>query len=117
MVLSWIHLPPKKDNQFVLNRVAQIRSRVQQVQRNHITETSNPADCAYRGISSNTLLNHPLWWGSILVPPVGLGDVTFPVVNGENGETLLTVVKVTSPNPTGSTRIDPVVWSTMVIVT
>ncbi|GBM92581.1 hypothetical protein AVEN_39895-1 [Araneus ventricosus] len=33
--------------------------------------------------------------------PVGLGDVTFPVVNVRK--------KVTSPNPTGSTRIDPLV--------
>ncbi|GBN08974.1 hypothetical protein AVEN_163245-1 [Araneus ventricosus] len=32
IVLSWIHLPPKKGNQFVLNRVTQIKSLVPQVQ-------------------------------------------------------------------------------------
>ncbi|GBM80374.1 hypothetical protein AVEN_166516-1 [Araneus ventricosus] len=37
--------------------------------------------------------------GSILVSPVGLGDVTFPPVNPRE--------KATSPNLTGNTKIDP----------
>ncbi|GBN24672.1 hypothetical protein AVEN_70360-1 [Araneus ventricosus] len=62
IVLSWIHLPPRKGNQFVLNRLTQIISLVPQAQWNHIAGTSNPTDCAYRGLSPSTLLNHPLWW-------------------------------------------------------
>ncbi|GBL81080.1 hypothetical protein AVEN_83152-1 [Araneus ventricosus] len=62
IVLSWIHLPPKKGNHFAINRVAQIKSLVPQAQWNHIAGTSNPADCASRGISPNSLLKHSLWW-------------------------------------------------------
>ncbi|GBL78910.1 hypothetical protein AVEN_48885-1 [Araneus ventricosus] len=61
-VLNWIHLPPKKGNQFIVNRVAQIKSLVPQAQWNHIAGTSDPADSASRGISPNSLLNHSLWW-------------------------------------------------------
>ncbi|GBM22158.1 hypothetical protein AVEN_190816-1 [Araneus ventricosus] len=62
IVLSWIHFPPKKGNQIVLNRVAQIKSLVPQAQWNSIAGTSNPADCASRAISPNTLLNYQFWW-------------------------------------------------------
>ncbi|GBM63634.1 hypothetical protein AVEN_174016-1 [Araneus ventricosus] len=61
IVFNCIHLPPKKSNQFVVDRVARIKSLVPQIQWNHIAGTFIPADCAFRGFSPNSLLNNSLW--------------------------------------------------------
>lgn len=62
IVLNWINSPPTKGNQFVTNRATHIKSLVPQAIWTYVPSSSNPADCASRGIFPKNLVNHKLWW-------------------------------------------------------
>ncbi|XP_065371866.1 uncharacterized protein LOC135963802 [Calliphora vicina] len=61
-VLSWIRGQSSRWPVYVGNRVAEIQRRSHTSQWRYISTRENPADCASRGISSNELVEHELWW-------------------------------------------------------
>jgi len=62
VVLTWLRTPPYKLKTYVANRVSQTQEIIPLEAWRHISTTSNPADCASRGIPASQLVNHPLWW-------------------------------------------------------
>ncbi|XP_024891955.1 uncharacterized protein LOC112467525 [Temnothorax curvispinosus] len=62
VTLTWIksHAPRWKD--FVRNRVSQIQELTANAHWKYVPGTSNPADCASRGLSTAQLQSHSLWW-------------------------------------------------------
>lgn len=62
IVLSWLRDTPNRWTTFVANRVAEIQELTINDQWRHINSKDNPADCLSRGITSQEILNHSLWW-------------------------------------------------------
>ncbi|XP_063989937.1 uncharacterized protein LOC135169131 [Diachasmimorpha longicaudata] len=62
VALAWITSHPSRWKEFVHNRVAEIQETLPEATWRHISGKENPADCASRGISTNQLIEHPLWW-------------------------------------------------------
>ncbi|XP_063989736.1 uncharacterized protein LOC135168999 [Diachasmimorpha longicaudata] len=62
VALAWISSHPSRWKEFVHNRVAEIQKTLPEATWRHISGKENPADCASRGISTNQLIEHPLWW-------------------------------------------------------
>ncbi|XP_011312921.1 uncharacterized protein [Fopius arisanus] len=62
VALAWITSHPSRWKEFVHNRVAEIQETLPEATWRHISGKDNPADCASRGISTNQLIEHPLWW-------------------------------------------------------
>ncbi|XP_011883656.1 PREDICTED: uncharacterized protein LOC105570816 [Vollenhovia emeryi] len=59
---SWIRSHASRWKDFVRNRVAQIQELTPAAHWRYIPGTSNPADCASRGLTTTQLQNHALWW-------------------------------------------------------
>ncbi|XP_026830319.1 uncharacterized protein LOC105279648 [Ooceraea biroi] len=62
IVLAWLDRHPSQWKTFVANRVAEIRNRAPNAEWQYVSTLDNPADCASRGLISNELISHPLWW-------------------------------------------------------
>ena len=62
IVLSWFHGNPNRFKPFVGNRVAEVMELVPPTRWHHVPGTSNPADCASRGLFPSELVNLKLWW-------------------------------------------------------
>ncbi|XP_011879269.1 PREDICTED: uncharacterized protein LOC105568304 [Vollenhovia emeryi] len=62
VTLSWIRSHVSRWKDFVRNRVAQIQELTPAAHWRYIPGTSNPADCASRGLTTTQLQNHALWW-------------------------------------------------------
>ena len=62
VVLSWLSGNPRRFKTYVGNRVAQIVNRIPPERWKHVPGTSNPADCASRGLFPSDLVHHELWW-------------------------------------------------------
>lgn len=62
VALSWIRSHPYRWQTFVANRVTQIQEKVPPGRWFHVSGTSNPADCASRGLFPKELHSHSLWW-------------------------------------------------------
>ncbi|XP_011312152.1 uncharacterized protein [Fopius arisanus] len=62
VALAWITSHPSCWKEFVHNRGAEIQETLPEATWRHVSGKDNPADCASRGISTNQLINHPLWW-------------------------------------------------------
>ncbi|XP_043498359.1 uncharacterized protein LOC122521579 [Polistes fuscatus] len=62
VTLKWIkaHLSRWKD--YVRNRVTKIQELTETAHWRHVPGTSNPADCGSRGITTDKLKEHSLWW-------------------------------------------------------
>ncbi|XP_071580243.1 uncharacterized protein [Temnothorax nylanderi] len=62
VTLYWITTHPSRWKDFVRNRVAAIQEMLPQGSWNFIPGKQNPADCAFRGLTPEQLINHNLWW-------------------------------------------------------
>ncbi|XP_011169507.2 uncharacterized protein LOC105202619 [Solenopsis invicta] len=62
VVLAWVTQHPSKWKTFILNRVAEIQTRLPSASWRYVPTDENPADCASRRISGSKLVSHPLWW-------------------------------------------------------
>ena len=62
IVLAWLDGNTRTGNQYVYTRVYYVLEHTEPQTWKHVPGISNPADCASRGITPSTLLNHPLWW-------------------------------------------------------
>ena len=62
IVLYWLDGSPRRFKTFVGNRVSNILSLFSSSAWNHVPTSSNPADCASRGLLPQELLNFDLWW-------------------------------------------------------
>lgn len=62
VTLSWIKSHASRWKDFVRNRVAQIQELTPGAHWRYIPGTSNPADCASRGLTTTQLQSHSLWW-------------------------------------------------------
>ncbi|XP_011883612.1 PREDICTED: uncharacterized protein LOC105570777, partial [Vollenhovia emeryi] len=62
VTLSWIRSHASRWKDFVRSRVAQIQELTPAAHWRYIPGTSNPADCASRGLTTTQLQNHALWW-------------------------------------------------------
>ncbi|XP_054001602.1 uncharacterized protein LOC128888603 [Hylaeus anthracinus] len=62
VTLTWIKSQPGRWKEFVRNRVSQIHELAPDAQWRHVPGTSNSADCASRGISTDQLEKLNLWW-------------------------------------------------------
>lgn len=62
VVLSWLSCHPSKWKTFVANRVSEITTQIPSAHWRHVPSSSNPADCASRGISADDLISKTLWW-------------------------------------------------------
>ncbi|RLU22410.1 hypothetical protein DMN91_004688 [Ooceraea biroi] len=62
IVLAWLDCHPSHWKTFVANRVAEIRSRLPDVDWRYVPTAENPADCASQGLLGSELLSHSLWW-------------------------------------------------------
>lgn len=82
IVLAWLRKPASQLKPYVANRVGCIQQHSKMANWNHIRSRFNPADCASRGITAESLTNHHLWWHG---PPSLLDDEQlspeFPTLN------------------------------------
>lgn len=62
IVLAWLRGGSSRWTTFVSNRVSEILNILDYRQWKHVTTDSNPADCVSRGIATQDLLEHSLWW-------------------------------------------------------
>lgn len=62
IVLTWIRSHPSRWKTFVANRVAKIQVDLPAAVWRHVPTSSNPADCASRGLYGDELITHHLWW-------------------------------------------------------
>lgn len=62
IVLSWLVNPHTDFKVFVSNRVNQMKQMLPQCQWRYVRSSSNPADCASRGLMPSELLQHALYW-------------------------------------------------------
>nr|XP_034194844.1 uncharacterized protein LOC117611069 [Osmia lignaria] len=62
VTLAWIKTHPSKWKDYVRNRVIQIQGITQNFHWRHVPGSSNPADCASRGMATDQLQQHSLWW-------------------------------------------------------
>lgn len=60
--LHWITSDPSKWKPYVRRRVQTIQGNIPSAKWFHIPGVTNPADCASRGITTDELIHHPLWW-------------------------------------------------------
>ena len=60
--LHWLDGSPQNFKKFVGNRVSFILDRLPANTWRHIPTSSNPADCASRGLLPKDLVQHSLWW-------------------------------------------------------
>ena len=67
IILSWLDGSPRRLQTYVANRVGQILKLLPSTAWRHVPTDSNPADCASRGMLHNELLQHKLWWDTILL--------------------------------------------------
>ncbi|XP_011858095.1 PREDICTED: uncharacterized protein LOC105555679 [Vollenhovia emeryi] len=62
IVLTWLRSHPSRWATFVANRVHAVQTNMMDALWSYVPTSSNPADCASRGIPGDELLSHPLWW-------------------------------------------------------
>lgn len=62
IVLHWMRGHPNRLKTFVANRVSDILERGNIDQWHHVSGKENPADCATRGLDTDALSTHGLWW-------------------------------------------------------
>lgn len=62
IVIHWLRAQPSKWKTFVANRVASIQHRIPISCWRHVPTVENPADCASRGIDTDSLQSSSLWW-------------------------------------------------------
>lgn len=62
IVIAWLNTPPHRLQTFEANRVAKITSSPTSFTWRHVPTNLNPADCASRGMSAQSLSAHDLWW-------------------------------------------------------
>ncbi|XP_071581073.1 uncharacterized protein [Temnothorax nylanderi] len=62
VTLTWIKSHASRWKDFVRNRVSQIQDLTAKAHWRYVPGTSNPADCASRGLTTAQLQSHSLWW-------------------------------------------------------
>ncbi|XP_071578007.1 uncharacterized protein [Temnothorax nylanderi] len=62
VTLTWIKSHASRWKDFVRNRVSQIQDLTAKAHWKYVPGTSNPADCASRGLTTSQLQSHSLWW-------------------------------------------------------
>ncbi|XP_024869007.1 uncharacterized protein LOC112452824, partial [Temnothorax curvispinosus] len=62
VTLTWIKSHASRWKDFVRNRVSQIQELTANAHWKYVPGTSNPADCASRGLNTAQLQSHSLWW-------------------------------------------------------
>lgn len=62
VTLTWIKAPASRWKDYVRNRVLQIQQLTAHAQWRHVPGTSNPADGPSRGLNTQQLKDHPIWW-------------------------------------------------------
>ena len=62
VTLTWIKSHASRWKDYVRNRVSQIQELTQEAHWRHVPGSSNPADCASRGLTTAQLEHHHLWW-------------------------------------------------------
>ena len=62
IVLSWIRGDPERWKTFVSNRIHTILKSTSPTQWHHVPTADNPADASSRGLSTDQLCHHILWW-------------------------------------------------------
>lgn len=62
IVIAWLNTPPHRLQTFEANRVAKITSSPTSSTWRHVPTNLNPADCASRGMSAQSISAHDLWW-------------------------------------------------------
>ncbi|XP_071578375.1 uncharacterized protein [Temnothorax nylanderi] len=62
VTLTWIKSHASRWKDFVRNRVAHIQDLTPDAHWRYVPGTSNPADCASRGLTTAQLQSHSLWW-------------------------------------------------------
>lgn len=85
IVLSWLTVPHESFKPYVSNRAHQVKTLIPNCQWHHIDSSSNPADCASRGVMPSALEHLSLYWRG---PPVARASVSswervLPPVNVE----------------------------------
>lgn len=61
VVLAWLKKHPLSWKAFVANRVALIHETLPKAKWRYVPSMENCADCASRGLTSQEIINHPLW--------------------------------------------------------
>ena len=62
VTLTWIKTHSSQWKDYVRNRVSQIQELTTHAHWKFVPGTSNPADCASRGLTTAQLEDHKLWW-------------------------------------------------------
>ncbi|XP_017891420.1 uncharacterized protein LOC108631770 [Ceratina calcarata] len=62
VTLTWIKSHPSRWKDYVRNRVTIIQELTAGAHWRYVPGTSNPADCASRGLTTHQLGHHDLWW-------------------------------------------------------
>lgn len=62
IVLHWLQGHPNRLKTYVANRVSEILEHSEIQRWRHVSGTTNPADCATRGLDVESLKSHHLWW-------------------------------------------------------
>ncbi|XP_011859856.1 PREDICTED: uncharacterized protein LOC105557272 [Vollenhovia emeryi] len=62
VALTWITTQPSRWKDFVRNRVSSIQELQSNTSWRFVPGKENPADCASRGLRSDQLFQHDLWW-------------------------------------------------------
>lgn len=62
VTLAWLSKPPSHWKTFVAHRVADIQTRLPNADWHYVRSSSNPADCASRGMLGEELVCFELWW-------------------------------------------------------
>nr|XP_034195140.1 uncharacterized protein LOC117611301 [Osmia lignaria] len=87
VTLTWIKSHASRWKDYVRNRVTQIQELTQTATWVHVPGTSNPADCASRGLTTTQLEQHELWWRG---PPWLLqSQESWPVQRNASDDTCL----------------------------
>nr|XP_034194882.1 uncharacterized protein LOC117611094 [Osmia lignaria] len=87
VTLTWIKSHASRWKDYVRNRVTQIQELTQTATWMHVPGTSNPADCASRGLTTTQLEQHELWWRG---PPWLLqSQESWPVQRNASDDTFL----------------------------
>ncbi len=62
IVLQWLRGDPKHLKTYAGNRIRQVLELTNHTAWRYVPSTSNPADCATRGLLPSQLKGHELWW-------------------------------------------------------
>ena len=62
IVLNWLSGNSRRFKTYVGNSVSHIVDLIPPDRWNHVNGSSNPADCASRGVLPSQLIDHSLWW-------------------------------------------------------